>query len=347
MDLKNKKRELKERYFSTGGLIIISILGIAGILFIVFSGIFSINSTDTLYKCIAQNGIMIIFGSFFFLLCIYCWYLYFVNIILNPKKEILYLHKNEQNEIYFLNKKGKKFTYKTNDIKENHYYYVLKTRDYIYEVLEETNEEWTAKEKKSYWLNFYSPMGNFEDIFLLPIVYVILLPGLLSFIMAKGYAKIYGIIFMIVPIYGIIYDLIYKIKLKKSNYNEIDDTALLNSYEILKNIISITIATIIAIILMIIFYTLSDIKSKLIFSPFLGCGICSIGATLSKTFKNYKLENIFLKGYIVIFLIFWFGFLIFWTYGIVKQESSYIPVLFSIPFWLAGFFMIYKYFIKK
>ena len=77
-----------------------------------------------------------------------------------------------------------------------------------------------------HWLNFYSPIGNFENLFLLPIVYVILIPGILSFIMSKGEQKIFGIIFSIVPIYIIMYDLIYKIKLKKSSNNEVDDTNL-------------------------------------------------------------------------------------------------------------------------
>lgn len=52
--------------------------------------------------------------------------------------------------------------------------------------------------------------------------------------MSKGEQKIFGIIFSIVPIYIIMYDLIYKIKLKKSSNNEVDDTNLLKSYLTLK-----------------------------------------------------------------------------------------------------------------
>lgn len=48
--------------------------------------------------------------------------------------------------------------------------------------------------------------------------------------MSKGEQKIFGIIFSILPIYIIMYDLIYKIKLKKSSNNEVDDINLLKSY---------------------------------------------------------------------------------------------------------------------
>lgn len=72
------------------------------------------------------------------------------------------------------------------------------------------------KEKKSYWLNLYSPFGNFENICLLPIVYVILLPGILSLFISKGYQKLYGLVYSAFPIFIIIYDLFYKIKLRKS-----------------------------------------------------------------------------------------------------------------------------------
>lgn len=45
------------------------------------------------------------------------------------------------------------------------------------------------------------------------------------------------------------------------------------------------------------------------------------------------------------FLLFWFGFLILACVSIVKQEG-FLPTLFTLPLWLAGFFIIYKIFIK-
>jgi len=350
MNLKNRKKEIRKLYFSTGGLVVVSILGSFGLLLVFLSGILEIENYKILYDCISRNGMMIIFGLFFFCISLYCWIGFFRNIILNPKKEILYLYKNEENEIFFINKKGKKFIYNECNKEENKYYFVMKTHDYIYEVLEECNESFNnldPKEKKSYWLNFYSPIGKFEDILLLPIIYIAVLPGILSFIMSKGYQKIYGIIFSAIPLYIIVYDLIYKIKLKKSGTITIDTSKGVNSYRRLENIIAILGAGILSIILINIFLKLSDFTSRVIFAPFLGCGLCTFGLSVAKAFKNYKFENIFLKGYIIIFLIYWFGFLIFGTITIIKQEGSYLYGLFLFPFWLAGFFTIYKYFIKK
>lgn len=349
MNLNLKRKEIRQQYFSTGGLIIVSVLGAIGLLMTYFSGMFDIKDSNMLYECISRNGILIIFGIFFFGISLYCWIGFFLNIILPPKKEIVYLNKIDNGEAIFFNKKGKKFNYRINqiDLTENSYYFVLKTHDYIYEILERTNEIWLPKERKSYWLNYYSPMGNFENIFLLPIVYIILLSGLLSILMSKGYQKIYGGIFSVVPLYAIIYDMIYKIKLKQSNDKEIDETNFIKSYEILKNSISIITVVIMCIILLTVFLKLSDLTSKLIFLPFTGFGLCSLGLVISKVFQNYQLEKLFYKGYIIILLIYWFGFLSFWTIGIVKQKENYLYLLFSIPFWIAGFLILYKFIIKN
>ena len=349
MNIDLKKKEIRKSYFSTGGLIIISILGTAGLLMTYFSGIFAIEDSNMLYECISKNGMLIIFGVFFFAVSLYVWILFFLNIILPPKNEILYLNKTDDGEAFFLNKKGKSFSYNMdhNSLEENSYYLVLKTHNYIYKILEKTNDNWIPKEKKSYWLNYYSPMGNFENIFLLPIVYVILLPGLLSFFMSKGYQKIYGVILSIVPIYAIIYDLVYKIKLKQSDTKEIDETNFVKSYEIMQNSIAIIGVSIMIVILLKIFLKLSDFTSIIIFSPFLGCGLCTFGLVISKVFKNYQLEKLFYKGYVIIFLIYWFGILSFWTIGIIRQEGNYMYALFSIPFWIFGVLAFYKFIIKK
>lgn len=349
-DLNFKRKNIREQYFSTPGLIIISILGCVGILMVFLSGLFNVKNFEMLYECISKNGMMIIFGLFFFIVFVYCCVGFFRNIILKPKKELLYSCKDENHdEVYFINKKGKKFFYNEQYKKENCYYYVLKTHDYIYEILEESNETFdngVPKEKKSYWLNFYTPIGNFENIFLLPIAYVILLPGLLSFIMSEGYDKIYGLIFSASPLFVIVYDLIYKIKLKKSDDNIVDNINLLEFYELFKGLFVVIIACVGLKLLLNIFFKLPDFQSRLIFSPFLGVGFCSVGIFLSNVLKNYKLMNIFSKISVIIFLVFWFGFITFWTIGIIRQEGSYIPGLFSIPFWIAGGYMVYKFFIK-
>ena len=166
--------------------------------------------------------------------------------------------------------------------------------------------------------------------------------------MSKSWHQIiFGLFFSAIPIYIIGYDLIYKIKLKKSDNNTIDDTNLLNSYDTFKNIILSISVVFICYNFIDIFLRLSDFTSKLIFSPFLCCGLCSVGYVLSKTIKNNILEKIFLKGYLVIFLLYWFAFLSYLTIAIIIPEKHYLYALYTIPFWILGFFMIYKFFVKK
>ena len=135
-----------------------------------------------------------------------------------------------------------------------------------------------------------------------------------------------------------LFDLIYKIKLKQSNTKEIDETNFVKSYEIMQNSIAIIVVSIMIVILLNIFLKLSDFTSIIIFSPFLGCGLCTFGLVISQVFKNYQLEKLFYKGYVIIFLIYWFGFLSFWTIWIIRQEGNYMYALFSIPFWIFGVF---------
>ena len=111
MNLGKERKKIRKKHFATGGLIVISILGIIGMLMTYFSGLFDVNSLNMLYDCIYKNGIMILFGSFFFIVFLYCWILFFLNVIISPQKEILYLYKNENNEIYFLNRRGKMITF--------------------------------------------------------------------------------------------------------------------------------------------------------------------------------------------------------------------------------------------
>lgn len=232
------RKEIRKKYFSSSGMIIVTFLGIMGFLMVYFPWKEIMDTEPSIYDGISKHGIMIIFGSFFFLVTLYCWILYFLNVILPPKKETLYLLKKED-EKYFINRKGKRIDYYSSkkELTPNCYYSVLKTHNYVYKILDKTIEEWIPIEKKSYWLNYYSPIGNFENIFLLPIIYVILLPGLLSFIMSKGLFKIFGLLFMSVPLYLVIYDLIYKIKIRQAGCEEIDETNFIKSTQILKNII--------------------------------------------------------------------------------------------------------------
>ena len=164
--------------FPWQAMLIVSCLGLIGILMLFISGCFNIKNYDELYMCFSDYGLAIIFGMFFVGVSIYCWILFFRNVVLKPKKVTLYLLGVEDSKIKFIDKKGKVFlfyNFNTNIIDVGKYYYVLKTHNSIKEILNESYETFkVVKEKKSYWLNFYSPIGNFEDMLLLPILYIIL-----------------------------------------------------------------------------------------------------------------------------------------------------------------------------
>ena len=64
----------------------------------------------------------------------------------------------------------------------------------------------TNKVKESYWMNWYSPFGNFEDVLILPVIYVGFISGFLSLLNSFdsiGVCIVFG--------FSITYDLIKKI----------------------------------------------------------------------------------------------------------------------------------------
>jgi hypothetical protein len=214
MDYKEKRAEIIKRNFSGVGLLIITVLGLFGIFIMFISGVFAVSSFEELYDCIYYSGFEIIIGLFFIFVCVYCYITYIVNIIFKPWNDVVYLYKGKDYN-FFIDKRGRKIKYGDNtDLIENKYYQVLRTRDCIYYIYNETHGDWTPKFKKSFWLTWYSPVGLWEDIFLLPIVYVIFIPGFLSILMSEGFNKIYGIIWCVFPGYLIGYDIYFKLKNK-------------------------------------------------------------------------------------------------------------------------------------
>lgn len=341
MSLETRKKIIKKKHFQTGGYVILTILGVIGIL-LLYSSIISLSNDKSL-----GAGIIFIVGLFFTLITIYCYILYFFNIILKPHKEVLFLRRIEQTDFYFVDKKGKRYNYDFDKSNlEEGYYTCLKTRDYIYDVLEKSHETWNPNEKNNYWLNMYTAVGNFEGILLLPIIYLALAIGIFLFIMSNGYQKLLNLTMIIVPAYVIIYDLIYKWKLKKSIIGFVDDTKMSKSYIIVKGLASAIPSSLFCIIVTSLFVNIEGVIGKVVLLPFMGCGYCSLGASIAISFQNFKLVKTFTEMYTVIFLIYWFGILLIGTIVAIIQKQ-YSTILFTIPFWAAGIYIIYKEFIKK
>lgn len=107
----------------------------------------------------------------------------------------------------------------------------------------------------------------------------------------------------------------------------------------------ITSIVVVGVLLNVLFNT-NDFSTIIIILPFL---IFAVGFGLKNVLLIMKKEALavkFSKVYVVAFLIYWFGFLIYWNY-ISFIDGKYTQILFSIPFWIGGFYFTYKRLLKK
>ncbi|HCC08063.1 MAG TPA: hypothetical protein DEP72_07920 [Clostridiales bacterium] len=216
-------------HYDWQGLVIITFLMLFGVGAIYFTWGNNSVTLDNIYNYIYSYGLIAIISIFFISIGIYCWYTYIVNVWPKPKETVMFLKEIDSNSPYpiftFMDNKGNTIMF-TNEpdmfdeseqstYEKGKFYKVLKTKNKIYKILETSTQTFEIKkEKVSYWLNWYSPMGYFENLLLLPILYVMFIPGLLSFLMANGFDKIYGIAFSAYPGYLIVYDIVQKVKRK-------------------------------------------------------------------------------------------------------------------------------------
>lgn len=108
----------------------------------------------------------------------------------------------------------------------------------------------------------------------------------------------------------------------------------------------IIVSIVTAGILLKILFDTNDFLTVIVVLPFL---IFAVGLGLKNALvimKKEKLAEKISKMYVIAFLVYWFGFLIAWDY-ISFIEGKYRHILFSIPFWLGGFFFTYKRLLKK
>lgn len=320
-----------KKMFPLGGMILITTLMIVGLLLIIFVG---------------EVPVYLI-GLFFIGVGLYCWYGYVFNVLVKPKEVVLYLDTYENSEYVFLNEKGKKITYLTKKKYEvDKFYVVLKTKDYIVDILREADTTFMIVEAKdSYWLNCYLPIGEFKGIFILPVIYFI---AIFSFSMIgfQNTIDFNDIIMFVVAIYLIIYDFIYKRKKKNSITGEVHDQKMKESFVWLVNGIKIVTISLICLLLIGLLIVLDNFIARIFFLPFVLCALSLLGQMLAVVKGNDKLVKIFSNLYIIIFLIYWFGIVIACMYTALrdKQYSSFFVL---IPLFLVGIFVLYHSFFKK
>ena len=87
-------------------------------------------------------------------------------------------------------------------------------------------------------------------------------------------------------------------------------------------------------------------NGKLVFIPFLICSISLLIKNIFLILNKDKYAVIFNKIFSIGFLLFWFGFLIFLCYTSVMNKA-YSLLLFSIPFWIGGIYIMKKRLMKS
>jgi hypothetical protein len=91
-----------------------------------------------------------------------------------------------------------------------------------------------------------------------------------------------------------------------------------------------------------VFIAAADMATRIIIIPFVICGIgVLLRGLVPLIFKNKKkkFKNIGMRIYLTGFSLFWFGFLIFFDYGVLQQGNIGL-FLFSLLFWIAGIFIL-------
>lgn len=86
------------------------------------------------------------------------------------------------------------------------------------------------------------------------------------------------------------------------------------------------------------YFMLKSPSPKIIFVPFLICGLSLAGKSLMQLTGNNKWAAVFHKLFVIGFLLFWFGFLSVAAY-ICIRDKCYGMLLFTLPFWVVGFFI--------
>lgn len=332
---------LKKAYpFS--GMFVTTLLLVFGFFMLYYTGMFEIGSFKELGTYLYKHCFEFIVSFVFIVSSIYIWVSYFKDAYIVPKTDIFYLKSFDEdtNEYEFVDKKGKCYfiTHKEK-LDVDSFYEVLRSANIIYEIIDESDQKFKLKKGKNYWLNLYSPVGIYENMLILPALYVIIIPGILSVFMSVGFYKLFGLIWVFIPIYFIVYDYLYKLKLKDDKLNKKEQKEIENmnkSFFSLVNMLKLCCAIIPLIVMILIYNDFNDKLGRLIFTPIVVLGVCVVGYVVCEIIHKDKIKRFFEKGYVLVFLIYWFGTLSYFTIKTIIQQESFILILATIPFWLAG-----------
>lgn len=105
---------------------------------------------------------------------------------------------------------------------------------------------------------------------------------------------------------------------------------------------TITRSSIIFVFLLWLIGKNQNILSRMMILPFLLCSAFLVAKNICFMLDKKKLAMVFSKLFIVGFLLFWFGILIYVNYIFIKN-GEYFSLLFTLPFWLVGIYVTCKY----
>lgn len=276
---------------------IISVLIIVGALGCL--NIYISNDIDTSNN--KANTILFI-GIIFIIISIYFLILYMYKINEKPKKKLLFLKKCKDNIAVFVDEKGNIYEYANCNKEENKCYYVLKTHNKIYEILESVPESqsFINMGERRYWTNFYTKNIKTENNLILPLIYIILLIGIFSLKTLSTFDKITSSIYITVLIYIIIYDFIYKQIQKKSN-DVNKDISKLNKVD--TNIKKITIIIIDIFVISAFILNMKGMEMTIMLMPYVVYVILFSLIIIFKINNNKDLERIFTNIYTILLFL--------------------------------------------
>lgn len=247
------------------------------------------------------NTILFI-GIIFIIISIYFLILYMYKINEKPKKKLLFLKKCKDNIAVFVDEKGNIYEYANCNKEENKCYYVLKTHNKIYEILESVpeNQSFINMGERRYWTNFYTKNIKTENNLILPLIYIILLIGIFSLKTLSTFDKITSSIYITVLIYIIIYDFVYKQIQKKSN-DVNKDISKLNKVD--TNIKKIAIIIIDIFVISAFILNMKGMEMTIMLMPYVVYVILFSLIIIFKINNNKELERIFTNIYTILLFL--------------------------------------------
>jgi len=114
----------------------------------------------------------------------------------------------------------------------------------------------------------------------------------------------------------------------------------------LRNLKQTITSIIVSIFLGYILITTNDLFTKIIIIPFLFFRISFFIKNLCLMFNKKQLAKLFSKINVIAFLVYFFSFMIVWCFTSIKN-GDYLQILFSIPFWLIGIYILKKTFFDQ